>query len=657
MMRKKYFQLVVGFAFFIFFISITCALTGSNSNIETSENIIGDIGISENSIILNNYSIRSTGGFLLVGSYISDISFGRFGILGVSSSVCGNGLLEGEEACDNGTLNGNICLASCDTTCYYCDSGCTTQSVTGGTCGTGDCFIAGTQILMASGNSKNIEDIKIGDLIKTVNMENMKIENKLVLELTSPIHNNLVILEFEDAINTNTFDHPYFIKGKNWTSYKPKLTLERYKITTSQLEVGDIAYFFDGKLKKSKLLSINEINSETQTYNLHNVFENNNFFANGVLVHNKGSTECADECTTGSISSVCKNDITVETKTCGNFDTDDCSEWGNLVLETCIGRCADGECIGEYINESTNESIDENTNENTGEKKYNKCTPNWECGEWGECTGKTDANSIFLDGGILGDSHKERMCVDKNHCVKDKIETISCTDYDPVDTRTVEWCDEEYVEILDSNTNKVIGKVKEEEFLGITTLKRVDINFQITEFSGYCDYCFNKIKDHDEAGIDCGGPRCPECVVQKEYVDWVLYVVILSWIMMSLLLSILAIEEKDKIKEVFFVIVESAKLRSQNEAIMEKRIISFIKRFFRIPFVASDVGFSKIKLSNKNIQKTGQYSVKKIPVISKTKLHKSWLKNSLLKIKKNKRKGFLGNEGSINEVREKLNKK
>ncbi len=68
----------------------------------------------------------------------------------------------------------------------------------------------------------------------------------------------MIILEFEDAINTNTFDHPYFIKNKGWASYKPTLTLERYKIETNQLEIGDTAYFFDEGLKESKLLSIKE---------------------------------------------------------------------------------------------------------------------------------------------------------------------------------------------------------------------------------------------------------------------------------------------------------------------------------------------------------------------------------------------------------------
>jgi len=155
--------------------------------------------------------------------------------------------------------------------------------------GGGFCFVAGTKITMADGSHKNIEDVKIGDMVLTTNMETMELEPNRVLELASPIHEDIVHLTFEHSENKNTFDHPYYVKGKGWSSYKPEWTKQRYGIDAKQLEVGDICYFLDEdfKLQESKLLSIEEIWGEVQTYNLKRVENNHNFFANSILVHNK----------------------------------------------------------------------------------------------------------------------------------------------------------------------------------------------------------------------------------------------------------------------------------------------------------------------------------------------------------------------------------
>jgi hypothetical protein len=159
---------------------------------------------------------------------------------------------------------------------------------TGGETGTSSCFVAETKITMSDETTKNIEDVKVGDYVKTVNIENMKIEDKQVLEITSPIHSDMIKIKFETTENKNTFDHPYFVKEKGLASYKPDLTLQRYGIKAEQLEIGDIVYKnVNGKLIEEKILKITEEIKEVQTYNLINVEDNHNFFANGILVHNK----------------------------------------------------------------------------------------------------------------------------------------------------------------------------------------------------------------------------------------------------------------------------------------------------------------------------------------------------------------------------------
>ena len=43
-----------------------------------------------------------------------------------------------------------------------------------------ECFIAGTQILMADGSSENIEDIQPGDLVRSYNTVTRQFENRAV---------------------------------------------------------------------------------------------------------------------------------------------------------------------------------------------------------------------------------------------------------------------------------------------------------------------------------------------------------------------------------------------------------------------------------------------------------------------------------------------
>ena len=154
------------------------------------------------------------------------------------------------------------------------------------------CFIKGTKIKLSDGTERNIENIKIGDKILSYNLETKQSEEDIVDRIDSPIHNNMIVVKWEHTTNTNTFDHPYYSVVKNdWVSYKPELTLINYDIDIQQLVVGDIGLFINenGDIIESKLLSVEEINETTKTYNLTIVRNNNNYFANGMLVHNKGS--------------------------------------------------------------------------------------------------------------------------------------------------------------------------------------------------------------------------------------------------------------------------------------------------------------------------------------------------------------------------------
>ena len=151
-----------------------------------------------------------------------------------------------------------------------------------------DCFIAGTQILMRNDATKNIEDIDVGDIVKSWNEITNKVEDSKVVKLIQPVHDDMLVIRFSnDVVNENTFDHPYYVKDKGWCSHSPKLTKERYDIDANLLEIGDVCYYNKGgKLEEVEIIFIKENWDEVQTY----IFELDNnytFFANGILTHNK----------------------------------------------------------------------------------------------------------------------------------------------------------------------------------------------------------------------------------------------------------------------------------------------------------------------------------------------------------------------------------
>jgi hypothetical protein len=151
------------------------------------------------------------------------------------------------------------------------------------------CFGKGTQITLKNGKSLAIERMKKNDTILSANTNTLLIEEVIVQKLDSVIHTNMVQLFFSDStINNNTSDHPYFVKGKGWCSYKPAETLKKYDIKTKQLQTGDICFkYVNNKLKEVQLETITENPGKVMTYNISRLTKNKSYFANGILVSNE----------------------------------------------------------------------------------------------------------------------------------------------------------------------------------------------------------------------------------------------------------------------------------------------------------------------------------------------------------------------------------
>lgn len=153
----------------------------------------------------------------------------------------------------------------------------------------GYCFVAGTKVTMADGSEKNIEDVVDGDIVISFNESTLQNEPKKVIGLKTPIHNDIVKYLFSNGTEiTSTFDHPFYVDGLELASYTPFLTNKRYELNreVKQIKIGDMLYVSNG-VSRTALKDIIEMDEiDTQTYII-TVEDNHNFYANGILVHNK----------------------------------------------------------------------------------------------------------------------------------------------------------------------------------------------------------------------------------------------------------------------------------------------------------------------------------------------------------------------------------
>jgi RHS repeat-associated protein len=152
------------------------------------------------------------------------------------------------------------------------------------------CFVKGTKILMANGQEKNIELIKRGDKILSVNTEKMLIEEDVVTHIPENIRTyrkirmklaDKNIIEFSPA-------HPFWIAGKGWSVFDLEEAKHELDFEVNEIEVGDdVLMYLDHKLVRVKVVSLEDTGEIVEMFNLENVKVNHSFFANGILVHNK----------------------------------------------------------------------------------------------------------------------------------------------------------------------------------------------------------------------------------------------------------------------------------------------------------------------------------------------------------------------------------
>lgn len=150
------------------------------------------------------------------------------------------------------------------------------------------CFVKGTKITMFDYTTKNIEDVKVGDIVITYNEETKLQEPGEVTNIASPVKNNIVEYKLSnEVIIKSTTCHPYWVIGKSWSSFDKELTKKLYNFDVEKIEENDILLTIDNEeVIVDKITEL--ITKEVNTYNLE-IFGNHTYYANGILVHNKAA--------------------------------------------------------------------------------------------------------------------------------------------------------------------------------------------------------------------------------------------------------------------------------------------------------------------------------------------------------------------------------
>ncbi len=239
----------------------------------------------------------------------------RFCRQGELCELCGNNIIDANEQCDDGNLNYcDGCSGQCRNEFGFCGDGecCydfpNRRTETPENCGT-DCvssFLAGTKITTDNNLEKNIEKIKVGDLVLSFNEKTSSLTKSKVLQVFEHDADGYYIINGKIKV---TAEHPIWVNGE-WKKVR-------------ELKIGDALMTKDKTY--APIYSISYVEEKIKVYNL-KVEDTQTYFAEGVLVHNKPPDPCQELCEQRTIPSYfgerCSRSVCESFKWCRFVDTE-----------------------------------------------------------------------------------------------------------------------------------------------------------------------------------------------------------------------------------------------------------------------------------------------------------------------------------------------
>lgn len=145
------------------------------------------------------------------------------------------------------------------------------------------CFAKGTKIQLPDNSTKNIEDLKVGDMVAYMDFDTKTIKSAKIEKTEKVKHHGLVTYRFKSGLTiTATQDHPFKIDTKGWSSLKPDKSIQ-YK-GFENIDKIKIVDFFITANGTDKLVSIDFLEGEEETYTISKLSSGDNFIANGLIV-------------------------------------------------------------------------------------------------------------------------------------------------------------------------------------------------------------------------------------------------------------------------------------------------------------------------------------------------------------------------------------
>ena len=132
------------------------------------------------------------------------------------------------------------------------------------------CFVPGTKISMADGSHRNIEDVRAGDVVLSMDLTTGQLVHATVEYV---VNHEAEEVDFYMSINGIgvTPEHPLYVNG-DWKA-------------AGDVELGDLLMGINGQ--SVPVVSIEYVTASVPVYNLHTSHDTHNYFADGILAHNK----------------------------------------------------------------------------------------------------------------------------------------------------------------------------------------------------------------------------------------------------------------------------------------------------------------------------------------------------------------------------------
>ena len=174
-----------------------------------------------------------------------------------------------------------------------------TLTFAGGGGGFGFCIYEQIPVSLKDGTS-SIHDLNVGDMVMSYNWETGQEEEVPILEIKKITHENLykVMLsvpttgnqvtanqdseELKELILTS--DHPIYKQDGGMVSQDPALSKSNYDLSSTEIQPGDLLQVLNGKYY-AQVHRLEGFERKHWTYTIRT--KNDNFYANGILVHSE----------------------------------------------------------------------------------------------------------------------------------------------------------------------------------------------------------------------------------------------------------------------------------------------------------------------------------------------------------------------------------